>query len=100
MTELIRNQYGDAADGVFDYFEDTYIGRFRRNAAQANPNFPIQMWNMFHQTHEELPCTNNHIIAGWHRKFQSIYVLSSNLLEVYKFIEERANLEKSGYGTS
>ena len=71
LTDLIRNQYGDATDGVLDYFEDTYIGRFRRNAARATPNFPIQMWNMFHRTHEELPRTNNHI-EGWHRKFQSI----------------------------
>ena len=47
LTDLIRNQYGDATDGVLDYFEDTYIGRFRRNAAQATPNFPVQMWNMF-----------------------------------------------------
>ena len=23
LTDLIRNQYGDAFDGVFDYFEDT-----------------------------------------------------------------------------
>ena len=43
LTELVRNQYGDATDGVLDYFEDTYIGRFRRNAARATPNFPIQM---------------------------------------------------------
>ena len=25
LTDLIRNQYGDATDGVIDYFEDTYI---------------------------------------------------------------------------
>ena len=35
------------------------------------PNFPIQMWNMFHRTHQELPRTNNQI-EGWHRKFESI----------------------------
>ena len=33
LTDLIRNQYGDATDGVLDYFEDTYIGSFRRKAA-------------------------------------------------------------------
>ena len=73
LTELIRNQYGDATDGVLDYFEDTYIGSFRRNAARATPNLPVQMWNMFHQTHEGLPRTNNHI-EGWHRKFQRIFM--------------------------
>ena len=71
LIEVIRNQYGDETDGVLDYFEDTYIGRFRRNAAPAKPVFPIQMWNMFHQTHEELPRTSNHI-EGWHRKLQRI----------------------------
>ena len=71
LTNLIRNQYGDATDHVLDYFKDTYIGRSRRNAARATSNFPIQMWNMFHETHEEPPCTNNHI-EHWHRKFQSI----------------------------
>ena len=71
LTDLIRNQYGDATDGVLGYFEDTYIGRFRQNTAPATPNFPIQMWNMFHWAHEKLHRTNNYI-EGWHRKLQSI----------------------------
>ena len=29
---VIRNQYDGDADEVLNYFEDTYIGRFRRNA--------------------------------------------------------------------
>ena len=29
------------------------------------------MWNMFHQTHEELPRTSNHM-EGWHWKLQRI----------------------------
>ena len=32
LTDVIRKQYGDETDGVLDYFEDTYIGRLRRNA--------------------------------------------------------------------
>ena len=48
LTDLIRNQYRDATDGVLDYFEDIYISKFKRNAARATANFPIQMWNMFH----------------------------------------------------
>ena len=42
LTDLIRNQYGDATDGVLDYFEDTYIGRFKRNAARATPNSDVE----------------------------------------------------------
>ena len=41
LTDLIRNQYGDATDGALDYFEDTYIGRFKRNAARATTDFSI-----------------------------------------------------------
>ena len=48
---------GITTDGVLDYFEDTYIGRFTRNAARATKYFPIQMWNIFHLTYEELPRT-------------------------------------------
>ena len=32
LCVVIRNQYDGDADEVLDYFEDTYIGRFRRNA--------------------------------------------------------------------
>ena len=46
LTDVIRNQYADETDGLLDYFEDTYIGRFRRNAARAIPIFPIHMWNV------------------------------------------------------
>ena len=43
------------ADEVLDYFEDTYIGRFRRNGPRGVPLFPINMWNMFHRTQDEVP---------------------------------------------
>ena len=33
-------------------------GRFRRNAARAAPVFPIQMWNVFRRSHQEMPGTN------------------------------------------
>ena len=31
--------------------------------------FGIELWNMFHQTEDELPRTNNSV-EGWHRAFQ------------------------------
>jgi len=71
LCDQIRNNYADAADGLIDYFEDTYIGRFRRNAPRAQPMFSVFMWNMFNRTHQEIPRTNNHI-EGWHRGFQGI----------------------------
>ena len=55
---------------VLDYFEDTHIGHFRRNAPNAAPLFPIELWNMFHRTTEDLPRINNNIEA-WHNSFQA-----------------------------
>ena len=47
LCVVIRNQYDGDADKVLDYFENTYIGRFRRNAPLRPPLFPIELWNMF-----------------------------------------------------
>ena len=69
LTALTRNQYGNGADGVLDCFEDNYVGSFRVNAPAGIPTFPIDFWNMFHRTDEELPRTNN-AVEGWHRGFQ------------------------------
>jgi hypothetical protein len=35
----------DNLQNVYDYWEDNYVGRLRRNR-RANPLFPITMWNM------------------------------------------------------
>ena len=70
LAALIRNQYGNDADGVLDYFEDHYVGRFRVNTQRGIPTFPIDFWNMFHRTDDELPRTNN-AVEGWHRGFQA-----------------------------
>ena len=70
LCVVIRNQYDGDADEVLDYFEDTYIGRFRRNASRRPPLFHIELWNMSHRTAEDLPRTNNNIEA-WHNSFQA-----------------------------
>ena len=70
VDRLIRNQYPGDADEFLDYFEDTYIGRYRQNAARRAPMFAIELWNMFNRTDEELPRTNNSI-EGWHSGFQA-----------------------------
>ena len=66
----IRNDYGNqnGVDAVLDYFEDTYIGRQRRGRPRDRPMFPIELWNMYERTLEELPRTNNSI-EGWHNRF-------------------------------
>ena len=68
LAALIRNQYGNGADKVLDYFEDNYVARFRVNAPRGIPTFPIDFWNMFHHTDGELSRTNN-AVEGWHTGF-------------------------------
>ena len=56
---LIRNQYGNGADGVLDYFEENGVGRFCVNDPRGIPALPIDFWNIFYRTGNELPRTNN-----------------------------------------
>ena len=69
LCVVILNQYDGDADEMLHYFEDIYIGRFCRNAPRRPALFPIELWNMFYQTAEELPRTNNNIKAS-HNSFQ------------------------------
>ena len=54
---------------VIDYFEDTYIGRLRPGGHRV-PLFDLGLWNMYNQTLDDLPRTNN-AVEGWHRSFQA-----------------------------
>ncbi|KAL3867176.1 hypothetical protein ACJMK2_044398 [Sinanodonta woodiana] len=53
---------------LVDYWEDTYIGRRRRNR-RGYPHFPLADWNVHNRVAENLPCTNNSVEA-WHRALQ------------------------------
>ena len=70
LCVVIQNQYVGDADEVLNSFEDTYIGRFRKNAPRRPPLFPIELWNMFNRTAEKLPRTNNNIEV-WRNSFQA-----------------------------
>ena len=54
---------------VIDYFEDTYIGRLRPGGHRRVPIFDLGLCNMYNQTLDDLPRTNN-AVEGWHRSFQ------------------------------
>ena len=69
LSDRIQMEYGDNINQIVDYIEDNYIGRIRRNAPPRPPTFPIELWNMFHRTYQEMPRTNNNI-EGWHRRFE------------------------------
>ena len=50
-------------------WEDTYIGRYGRNAPRRAPLFAINLWKMYHRTDAELPKTNKSV-GGWNCGFQ------------------------------
>ena len=52
--DYARNFHHNDCDPIIDYFEDTYIGRFRRNAPRRAPLFAQALWNMFHKTFMKL----------------------------------------------
>ena len=62
LVDTIRVLCNDVADDLLQYFEDTYIGRYRRNAPRRPPLFAINPWNMFNRT--------DNSVEGWHRSFQ------------------------------
>ena len=68
----------DVADDILQYFEDNYIGIYRRNAPRRPPLFAINLWNTFSKTDDELPRTKN-IVEGWHWSFQG-YVFACHLV--------------------
>ena len=69
LVDTIRILYDDVADDLLQYFEETYIRRYRRNAPRRRPLFAINLWNMFNRTDDELSCTNDSA-EGWHQSFQ------------------------------
>lgn len=90
LCRVIRGVYDDQLDDLLDYFEDTYIGRYRRDAPRRPAMFPIDLWNMFHRTYDELPRTNNNV-EGWHRGFQA--QVSSCHPVFWKFLQILQNEE-------
>ena len=48
LSDMIRDTYQGAMDELLDYFEETYIGRYRRNAERRTPLFALNLSNMFH----------------------------------------------------
>ena len=83
--DYARNLYNDDCDPVIDYFEDTYIGRFRRNAPRRAPLFAQALWNMFHRIFNEIARTNNSI-EGCHTSFQD--TVGASHPSFWKFMEK------------
>lgn len=100
----IANGFGDILDQedfprelepVFDYFEDTYIGRPVRNRRRA-PTFATCMWSVRERHEQGLPRTNNQLEA-WHNAFQGgIQCSHPTLFKFIKYLqEEQALVERN-----
>ena len=68
--EAVSEDFPLDTQAVIDYFEDTYIGRLRRGGHRRVPLFELGLSNMYIQTLDDLPRTNN-AVEGWHRSFQA-----------------------------
>lgn len=71
LQEISDNMNLPKLTEVYNYFEDTYIGRQGRRGQRRAPNFGKDMWNVRGRTEEGMPRTNNKI-EGWHRAIQGM----------------------------
>ena len=69
--DLERLQLDEEMQILYDYFEDTYIGRRQRRGRRI-PLFPIELWNVRERTQNGRTRTNNKL-EGWHRAIQGMY---------------------------
>ena len=61
LSDTIRELYNDTVDGLLQYFEDTYIGRFRRNAPRPHHCFPSTCVTCFTEPITSYPV----LITAW-----------------------------------
>ena len=93
--EVISSDIPEELMDLYDYFEDTWIGRPTRHT-RRQPMFPQRVWCVQDRVEQNLPRTNNSVEA-WHRAFQRTvgYVHPT----VYKLIEalrlEQSNTENT-----
>lgn len=71
--EDVMTRFPPEALQIALYFEDTYIGRRRRNGL-LSATFPTSIWSVHRSVVEGLPRTNNSAEA-WHRSFQVCIIL-------------------------
>ncbi|CAG9768205.1 unnamed protein product [Ceutorhynchus assimilis] len=68
---------------VFNYFEDTWIGRCDRKGHRRPPLFTISLWNYFKLVEEDIPRMNNSV-EGWYNSFSSVLGAAHPI--IWKFI--------------
>ena len=78
-----HNDYPNHLDPIYDYFEDTYVGRRIRNRRRA-PLFAVNMWSVRIRTAQGLARTNNQLEA-WHGAWQG--AVGSSHPSFFRFLD-------------
>lgn len=88
--------YTQNLDPIYNYFEDTYIGRPNRRGRQR-PMFPIAEWNAFNRLEDGLPRTNNQV-ESWHLAFQgSVGHAHPTFFRLLDSIKREQGLQRAAY---
>src|SRR5207237_3146593 len=61
----------DLLQPLIDYFEDVWVSRARTRGRRASPQYPLNHWNCFQSTGNNLPRTNNNV-EGWNHRFNML----------------------------
>lgn len=78
-----EKEQNDEVQALLGYFEATYIGQQSRNR-RKRPLYNIAIWNMYDNTVNALPRTNNSV-EGWHNALKNF--VGCNHPSLFKFIE-------------
>ena len=58
-------------DPLYNYLQDSYLGRLRSRNRGTSSTFPIAFWNVNNLLTNQLDHTNN-VVEGWHRRLNNV----------------------------
>ena len=90
--EAVSEDFPLNGQAVIHSFEDTYIGRLHPGGHRQVPLFDLGLWNMYNQTLNDLPRTND-AVEGWYHSFQAnVGAYHSNFRKFIDILKREQNL--------
>ncbi len=78
----------DACLKFTTYFQKTYIGELDPIGRQKKPLYPIDEWNVYQRTKDNMPRTNN-AVEGWHSGLTKLVAqYKPSLIKFYNKLQE------------
>jgi hypothetical protein len=78
----------DACLKFTTYFQKTYIGELDPIGRRKKPLYPIDEWNVYQRTKDNMPRTNN-AVEGWHSGLTKLVAQSKpSLIKFYSKLQE------------